>query len=212
MDTLLFETVPALRHIHFDKVRIIELRLLSEYIFYVNFNFRICMSEFISIEKLNDQIKLKPRFKIDITDARLYEKLSIPAAQEKEIFIDVKQLDDHVWLSIPTIEKKYYSPRLHVEIEDKEKPSYVLHCTFGPDPNLWTMFMFLHFFLAIIFIGIIINLYTNLTLQNSNTISYVLLIFIILIWIGLYVFARFSRKKGAQQSRQLLDALRKLLN
>lgn len=180
--------------------------------FYVNLNFRNRMAEFISIEKLNDQIKLKPSFKIDITDDGLYEKLSVSAAHEKEISIDVKQLDEHVWLSIPTIEKKYYSPRLHVEIEDKEKSSYVLHCTFGPDPNLWTMFMFLHFFLAIIFIGIIVNLYTNLTLHNSNTISYILLVVIALLWIGLYVFARSSRTKAAPQSRQLLAALHKLLN
>ena len=170
------------------------------------------MAEFISVEKINEQVKLKPSFKVELMDEKLHDKLAPISVKDKALPVDIKQLDDHVWLSIPAIEKKYYSPRLHIEIEDKQNSSYDLHCTFGPDPNLWTMFMFLHFFLAVIFIGIIINLYTNLTLHNSNTLSYVLLVFIILIWIGLYVFARFSRKQGGTQSKQLLEALSKLLN
>lgn len=168
------------------------------------------MAELISIEELNEQLQLKPSFKIEVSELTIPEEFS--AHQDDETFreVKIKRLDDHIWLSIPKVDRKYYSPRLHIEIEQKEKTS-ILHCTFGPDPNLWTLFMFVHFFLGLSFTALLVWFYTNMTLDNSNAIVYILMGFIVLSWIALYFFARKNRQKATPQSKHLLRALSELI-
>lgn len=168
------------------------------------------MAELISIEELNEQLQLKPSFKVEVENTEILDQFSKHKKENSFENVEIKRLDEHVWLSIPKADRKNYSPRLHIEIEQKEKVS-ILHCTFGPDPNLWTMFMFVHFFLGLFFIGLLVWFYTNITLDNSNTIVYILMCLIALAWIGLYVFARQNRQKAAPQSQQLLKALAKLI-
>ncbi|MFO7744465.1 MAG: hypothetical protein R6V36_03665 [Psychroflexus sp.] len=167
------------------------------------------MAELISIEELNEQLKLKPSFRVEVYDTNIHDRFS---ANQNEFSktVKIKRLDEHIWLSIPKSNKKYYSPRLHIEIEQKEHLC-VLHCTFGPDPDLWTMFMFVHFFLGLSFIGLFVWLYANITLDNSNTIVYILMSLIVISWIGLYIFARQNRQKATPQSKQLLKALSELI-
>jgi hypothetical protein len=169
------------------------------------------MAELISVEELNEQLQLKPSFKVEIDNIDILHQFSEHRKAKTLENIEIKLLDDHVWLSIPEVNKKYYSPRLHIEVEHQEKQC-VLHCTFGPDPNLWTMFMFVHFFLALSFMGLLTWFYTNITLDHSNLIVYILMAFIALCWIGLYVFARQNREKAAPQSRLLLKALSRLIH
>ncbi|WP_127844622.1 hypothetical protein [Psychroflexus aestuariivivens] len=169
------------------------------------------MADFISVEQLNEQFTLKPRFKIEFTDLNIYDRLSAYQQNKNLDSVKIKCLDEHIWLSIPQSDRRYYSPRLHVEIEQKKKGG-ILHCTFGPDPGLWTMFMFVHFFLGLGFIGLLVWFYTNLTLDYSNFLVYILMSFVALLWIGLYVFARQNRQKAAPQSQQLLKALAKIIS
>jgi hypothetical protein len=163
------------------------------------------MAELINIKELNEQLQLKPSFKVEVADLNIVDQFSV----KKDDFdnaIVIKRLDEHVWLSIPKKDRKYFSPRLHIEIEQKEQ-SCVLHCTFGPDPDLWTMFMFVHFFLGLSFTGLLVWFYTNMTLDKSNTLVYILMALIIISWIALYLFARKNRQKATPQSKQLLKAL-----
>lgn len=168
------------------------------------------MADLIRIEELNEQLQLKPSFKVEVTDVKIREEFSVRQEDALLQGVDVKHLDDHIWLSIPKADRTYYSPRLHIEIEQKGDLS-ILHCTFGPDPNLWTMFMFVHFFLGLAFMALLVWLYTNMTLDHSNTLVYILMFIIVLSWIGLYFFARRNRQKATPQSRQLLKALSKLI-
>lgn len=168
------------------------------------------MTDFISIEKLNEQLQLKPRFKLEVKNTSILEKFSAHQTENTLQDVDIKCLDEHIWFSIPIAKRNYYSPRLHIEVEEKEEKC-ILHCTFGPDPNLWTMFMFVHFFLGLSFIGLLVWFYTNITLDQSNTLVYILMFIIALFWVGLYVFARKNRQKATPQSRFLLKALAKLL-
>lgn len=168
------------------------------------------MADLISIEELNEQLQLKPSFKVEVSELNIENQISDFQNTDSLQAVKIKQLDEHIWLSIPKINKKYYSPRLHIEIEKKEE-NHILHCTFGPDPDLWTMFMFVHFFLGLSFTGLLIWLYTNITLGNSNVPVYISMFLIALAWIGLYVFARQNRQKAAPQSKKLLKALSELI-
>ncbi|QSS97681.1 hypothetical protein [Psychroflexus sp. ALD_RP9] len=169
------------------------------------------MVKILSVEELNEQLQLKPRFKVEVNDANIQKRFSAEKNHQSISNVIIKCLDEHVWLSIPPIEKRYYSPRLHVEIEQRERQC-ILHCTFGPDPNLWTMFMFVHFFLGLAFIGVLTLYYTNTTLGNSNILAYSLMLTIALLWVALYVFARNNRQKAAPQSKMLLKVLTKIIS
>ncbi|SDG63745.1 hypothetical protein [Psychroflexus sediminis] len=168
------------------------------------------MADLIRIEELNEQLQLKPSFKVEVADLHNLEKKLVYKKVDCFLAAEIKRLDDHIWLSIPKADRTYYSPRLHIEIEQKEE-KYVLHGTFGPDPGLWTMFMFVHFFLGLSFIGLLVWLYTNMTLGHSSTLVYILMSIIAISWIALYMFARRNRHKATPQSKQLLKALSKLI-
>jgi len=91
------------------------------------------MAELINIKELNEQLQLKPSFKVEVPDVNIVDQFSV----KKDAFnntIVIKRLDEHVWLSIPKKDRKYFSPRLHIEIEQKEQ-SCVLHCTFWSGPR-----------------------------------------------------------------------------
>ncbi|MBZ9777349.1 hypothetical protein LB452_00300 [Psychroflexus sp. CAK8W] len=168
------------------------------------------MAELIDIKDLNEQLQLKPSFKVEVAHLNITDQFSVKE-NALDNTIHIKCLDEHVWLSIPKSDRKYFSPRLHIEIEQKEV-SCILHCTFGPDPDLWTMFMFVHFFLGLSFTGLLVWFYTNMTLDKSNTLVYVLMALIIISWIGLYIFARQNRQKATPQSKQLLKALSEFIS
>jgi Na+/melibiose symporter-like transporter len=168
------------------------------------------MAELISVEDLNDQLQLKPRFKLEVSDLSIAENSTIKAKQLNDKQIKFKRLDEHIWISIIGETKRYYSPRLHVEVEQKATTA-ILHCTFGPDPNLWTLFMFFHFFLGLSFIGLLTWFYTNLSLEQSNALVYSLLLTVALLWIGLYVFARQNRQKAAPQSQAIIRILKQVI-
>ena len=169
------------------------------------------MPEFIAINDINRQVQLKPSFKVRAEKQPFYQKLkTLNKKGLRSQGIILKRLDEHISFSIIDSEKKYYSPRLHVEIEEKE--DLVLHCTFGPEPNVWTFFMFIHFFLALAFLSLMIWGYSNSVMQGSNMIVYVFSAVIVLAWILLYVMARRNRKKASPQSQLLLKALKQLVS
>ncbi|WP_019037880.1 hypothetical protein [Psychroflexus tropicus] len=168
------------------------------------------MPEFIAINDINRQVQLKPSFKVRAEKQTFYQNLKFTKQEDLQFQgVVLKQLDEHIWFSIIESEKEYFSPRLHVEIEENE--DLILHCTFGPEPNVWTLFMFIHFFLGLLFIGLFIWGYSNMVLEKPNVLVYISGISVILIWIGLYVFARINRKKATPQSQRLLSALKRLL-
>lgn len=168
------------------------------------------MAQLIKIEELNDQLQLKPSFKVEVENKEIIDQFFEHKKEKTFENIEVKHLDEHIWLSTPEAERHYYSPRLHIEVEQKENLC-ILHCTFGPDPNLWTMFMFVHFFLGLSFTGLLVWFYTNITLDDSNSIVYILMSLIALAWIGLYIFARQNRQKAAPQSKLLLKTLSEIM-
>ncbi|MGO2294762.1 hypothetical protein [Psychroflexus halocasei] len=157
--------------------------------------------------KLNEQAQLKIRFSTETEMSQSLFKEEVKKSHQK--ISDKFQLklsgDQHVWISFTKKHRKLYSPQLHLEYikEEKEKP--IIKGTFGPDPNLWTMFMFFHFFLAIVFIALLMWFYTNYSLGNSNAVVYSLMATISLLWIGLYIFARQNRLRGKEQTKELFE-------
>jgi hypothetical protein len=65
--------------------------------------------------------------------------------------------------------------------------------------------MFLHFGVATIFIALGIWTYSSMALDKPYGIQVGLMIFMVLLWFGLYAFGRAGRSKGKPQMHELHD-------
>lgn len=160
---------------------------------------------------INNDIVLRPRFKIEL-DKNNQEILSAfeEAKNTQKNFI-VSRIDDHVFIKIPRADQHFWSPQLHLEIMEVDKNSSRLFGLFGPNPTVWTMFMFFHFIVAGLFIGFGIWAYTNWTLKTDFAIQLFVAILMIVIWAALYFGGRLGKDTGRDQMVLLHNFMNNLL-
>ena len=145
---------------------------------------------------LKNDIALRPRFKMEIP--RYNEAILSDFENEKTTqseFI-ITRVDDHVFIKFPKDKQHFWSPQLHLEINKVDDNSSTLHGLFGPNPTVSTLFMFLHFLVAVIFIAFAIWTYTNWTLKQSYTVQASITLLMILVWV-LYILQEVLAKHPA---------------
>lgn len=153
--------------------------------------------------ELPNDIVLRPRFKFDLnTDNEKLLSAFEEIKNSQSQFI-VTRIDDHVFIKFPKKEEHFWSPQLHLEINEKDKRSATVHCLFGPNPSVWTMFMFFHFIVAGLFIAFGIWAYSNALLGNSYAIPLFLSLLMVLIWFVLYIAGRMGKAKGKPDMHKL---------
>lgn len=152
---------------------------------------------------LPNEIVLRPRFKFEVNSPNtiLLEQFENSKQKQKEIIIT--RLDDHVFLKFPKREQHFWSPQLHLEIIEKDESHTIIHGLFGPNPTVWTMFMFLHFVVAGFFIAFGIWTYSNWSLDNDYAIQLSVVLFMVVLWFILYFAGRIGRAKGKPEMRRL---------
>lgn len=163
---------------------------------------------------LSNDVVLRPRFNFNIEhDKEVLLKLFEDKKTTQTDFI-VSRIDDHVFIKIPKEKQHFWSPQLHIEINENENKNSTLYGLFGPNPTVWTMFMFFHFIAAGLFLGFSIWTYTNWSLGNSYAIQLSLTLFMILIWFVLYFSGSMGKKTGMDEMHLLhgfmRDTLRKV--
>lgn len=154
---------------------------------------------------LPNSIVLRPRFQLLLKEnpppiLELFKNISEPP------FI-VKISDHHVFIKFDKTASNFWSPQLQVEIVDEEEGQSKLYGLFGPNPTLWTFFMFIHFVVATLFILLGTLAYSNHLLNKPYGLEIGLMVFMIIIWIGLYFFGRNGKRKGRPQMQELNDFL-----
>ena len=107
------------------------------------------------------------------------------------------------------LKREKHSPQLHLELEEMEDGKTAVNGLFGPDPVLWTMFMFLHFIVGGIFIIFSLICYSKWRLNQNFNFDISIMIAMIGCWIILYLFARINRRKGLPQMDELEEILNK---
>ncbi len=153
-------------------------------------------------------IVLRPRFKIELecdneSVLKAFEKAKV--SQDNYI---VNRIDDHVFIKFPKHKQHFWSPQLHLEINEIDKKSSLLHGLFGPNPTVWTLFMFLHFMVAGLFIAFSIWAYTNWCLKASYAVQVSLMGFMVIVWFVLY----FAGSIGKASSKNEMLELQKFMN
>ena len=162
---------------------------------------------------IDEPIKLRPRFRYytDLDKTVLLDRIEKIKSKYKSRF-KIKLSGDHIWIHHPSTEEKIYTPHLHLELveNDYDQPDKLLiKGLYTPNSAYWTLFMFLHFILAGLFIVFAIMAYTKSVINESFSLYVYLMTAIALIWAGLYFFARYNRKRGLKQAYDLEKVFKK---
>lgn len=152
---------------------------------------------------LSNEIVLRPRFKfkVETNNEKLLNGFEDTKANQTDFI--VSRIDEHVFIKFPKKEQHFWSPQLHLEINKEGEDEAMVHGLFGPNPTVWTMFMFFHFIVAGLFFGFGIWAYTNATLGNTYVMQLCLALFMVVLWFVLYIAGRLGKAKGKPEMYKL---------
>ena len=158
------------------------------------------------IEKRNSDIHLRPRFSIDLNADFETVLHAFETAFEKEsTMLKGHIVDGHIFIKVPDNKEHFWSPQLHLEVVEKNEKVSELKGLFGPKPQVWTLFMFIHFLLLTGFLGFLVLLYTRISLEESLFFPICMLVVIPFVWILLYFLGKIGKETGKKQMEELHD-------
>lgn len=160
---------------------------------------------------VTNEIVLRPRFKMELNQKNETLLKAFEHAKNTQNEFIVSRIDDHVFIKLPKEKQQFWSPQLHLEINEAENNSSTLHGLFGPNPTVWTMFMFLHFMVAGLFIAFGIWAYTNWTLKNVYAIQLSTMFLMVIIWFVLYFAGSIGKASSKNEMHDLHDFMNKIL-
>ncbi|OIQ30820.1 MAG: GTP-binding protein [Bacteroidetes bacterium MedPE-SWsnd-G2] len=149
------------------------------------------------------EIELRPRFKFELNYENQKALKAFEDSKNNQKKFVVTRIDDHVFIKLPKAEQHFWSPQLHLEIIEKDKKSSTLHGLFGPNPTVWTMFLFMHFIVAVLFIGFAIWGYSNWALDTSYSLQIALMVLMVITWFVLYFAGRLGKSSNKEEMEDL---------
>ncbi len=156
-------------------------------------------------DQLYNQIFLKPRFQIDFNMNSVVLLSEIKKHLSDVTIYEMRMVDNHVIIDVPKKETHFWSPQLYLEIEELSETTSLVKGLFGPKPQVWTFFMFLHFVVAIAFLIFGVIVYSNWSLQKVSVFPVVMLVVLPIIWVIFYFVGRLGKATGKKQ----MDSLKK---
>ena len=158
---------------------------------------------------IDKPIRLRPRFQVktSLDKAELFERLKKLKSKYKSKY-RLTQSDNHLWIHHHKSREKIFTPNLHLEILEDDQTKTTIKGLYSPNNSYWTLFIFLHFVLACLFIGFVIMAYTKSIMNDSYSLYIYLMLGTVVLWVGLYIFARVNRKKGLPQAYDLDEIFR----
>lgn len=162
--------------------------------------------------ELPNDIVLRPRFKIEVNTNHQNLLQAFENQKDSSSKYIITRVDDHVFLKFPKQQQHFWSPQLHLEINEQGDSSSTVYGLFGPNPTVWTLFMFLHFVVAGLFFGFGVWAYTNATLGNDYAIQLFLTLMMVVLWFVLYFAGRMGRAKGKPEMHQLHEFMQDTLS
>lgn len=163
-------------------------------------------------EKKSSDIHLRPRFYIELDKAQ--EELLLKFKdnlKEGNCKYCSKMIDGHIIIDVPQEEDHFWSPQLNIEVEKIDDSHSVVKGLFGPKPQVWTLFMFIHFGVAVAFFGFLTLWYVRWSLKEPTTFAMIMTIALPVFWIVLYILGSIGKKTGKKQMEELHDFLMKTI-
>jgi Na+/melibiose symporter-like transporter len=171
----------------------------------------IRMNKPIHDNKIN-RVLLKPRFKMERQESPdvIIDKFKDEFATGTCAYCS-KIIDHHIVIDVPKEEDHFWSPQLHIEVEKNEENKTIVKGLFGPKPQVWTLFMFIHFAVAVAFMVFLVIAYTRWNLKRDYSFALTMSIALPIFWVILYFLGQLGKKKGYRQMLELDDFLTKVL-
>lgn len=162
-------------------------------------------------EEHNSDIFLRPRFSInctrkntDVLETVLFSLKNTPHQYKTRIS------NNHIFVDIPAKDAHFWSPQLQFQIVE-ENGQTKIKGLFGPKPQVWTFFMFVHFIVATSFIGFAIMFYVKNKLNESVVFPVVMLVALPIIWFLLYFLGQLGKEAGKKQMNELKNFMKAIL-
>lgn len=164
------------------------------------------------IEEKNSDIHLRPRFKMSFEESqqKLIAKFQRNVKNATCKYC-VKDIDGHIVIDIPADENHFWSPQLHIEIEKIDENKSIVKGLFGPKPQVWTFFMFIHFAMAFAFIGFFIVAYVKWSLKSDYKTALIITLALPILWVIMYFLGRIGKRRGHKQMDELHGFMMKTL-
>lgn len=162
--------------------------------------------------QLSNDIVLRPRFQME---------LEAPCSQLIAKFMEAKKtqnkygiscVDHHVFIKLPKAEQLFWSPQLHLEFSETSEGKCSLHGFFGPNPTVWTMFIFFHVVVGTLFLANLVWLYSNWSLGDAYTVQLTFAFGLILVWGILYLAGSIGKEKGKTGMKALHEFMLETIN
>ena len=162
---------------------------------------------------LGDEIVLRPRFRMQLKNSSNWALEALEEAGRQTSDFVIHRIDDRVFIKIPREKQHFWSPQLDLQIWDSEDEEKVttLRGLFGPKPTVWTMFMFLHFVVAGLFIAFGIWAYSNASLEQPFILQITFLVIMAIAWFVLYFAGRMGKSAGRKEMIALYKFMQKAL-
>ncbi|REE80795.1 hypothetical protein BX611_2449 [Lutibacter oceani] len=163
-------------------------------------------------EHKNSDIHLRPRFKMGFDESQdcLISKFE-DNLKDGNCKYCSKIVDGHIVIDVPVGENHFWSPQLNIEIEKIDSEKTIVKGLFGPKPQVWTLFMFFHFAVAVAFIGFAVMAYVQWSLKSDYTFSLIMVIALPVLWIVMYFLGSVGKRKGHKQMDELYEFMMKTL-
>lgn len=160
----------------------------------------------------NSDIHLRPRFKMDFIESQenLISKFEANL-KDGECRYCSKIVDGHIVIDVPKEENHFWSPQLNIEIEPVEEGKTIVKGLFGPKPQVWTLFMFFHFAVAVAFIGFSVMAYVQWSLKTDYLFALEMVVALPILWVVMYFLGRWGKSTGHKQMDELYKFMMKTL-
>lgn len=156
--------------------------------------------------EVSDKIILRPRFSHTFSCSPEIILLAFENMGKSQKEFVISRIDDHVFIRLPKSQRNLWSPQLQLEVYKFEDET-TLSGLYGPNPTLWTLFMFLHFVIVTLFIGAGIWMYITIQLSTPYVLPLFSMILLFIFWFGLYFVGRWGRNAGKREMLLLQDCM-----
>ena len=160
----------------------------------------------------NNEFFLRPRFKMDFNEnqQKIITKFKENLNQKNCKYCS-KIIDGHIIIDVYGEENHFWSPQLNIEVVEIDENKAVVKGLFGPKPQVWTLFMFIHFIMAFAFMVFIIMAYVQWNLKSEYSFALTMIFVVPVLWFLMYFLERLGKKKGHNQMDELHQFMMKTL-
>lgn len=119
----------------------------------------------------------------------------------------MKHNGNHIWLEIAVEKQQFWSPLLHLQVENSRNNQTIVRGQFVQNPVLWAVFLSIRMLVAAVFTSCILSLYYNAFTGKAFGTELLLMSAAAAIWLALFLISKWNRKKAARQ----MEALHRLM-